>query len=206
MAFMVSPEIRANPWSLYAKLRRKQPVKRIPPGIWLIATHADVAMLARDPRLGVDEGKSKWPPKARRRGPFNEAIGKSMLFLDPPDHERLRRLVARTFTPRRIEEMRGRVEELADAPHRRAGAAGPRRPARRARLSASHRRDLRDVGRARGRPPPVPAVGRHAGGPTRHLAVPHPGDRPRGRRRRRRARAPTSTACSATRPSGSPVG
>ncbi|HZN13143.1 MAG TPA: cytochrome P450 [Acidimicrobiales bacterium] len=111
LAFMVSPEIRANPWSLYAKLRRKRPVMRIPPGIWLVARHDDAARLARDPRLGVDEHKSKWPP-TQSLGPFSDVMGHSMLFIDPPDHDRLRRLVARSFTPKRVEELRPRVKEL----------------------------------------------------------------------------------------------
>jgi cytochrome P450 len=113
LAFMVSPEIRAEPWALYARLRTKYPVRRIPPGIWLIAGHADVATLARDPRLGVDERKSRFADDVLAGGPFNDLLGGSMLFLDPPDHDRLRRLVARAFTPRRVEELRGRVEELA---------------------------------------------------------------------------------------------
>jgi cytochrome P450 len=112
VAFLISPDVRAEPWRLYAKLRGRYPVRRIPPGIWLISSHEDVARIARDPRLSVDEGKSKWPP-TNMSGPFNETLGSSMLFLDPPDHDRLRRLVARQFTPRRIEELRPRIEELA---------------------------------------------------------------------------------------------
>jgi cytochrome P450 len=123
IAFMVSPEIRANPWSLYAKLRRKRPVLRVPPGIWLVSKHQDVAALARDQRLGVDEHKSKWPP-SKEPGAFSEGIGKSMLFLDPPDHERLRRLVARSFTPRRVEELRPRVEALTGERLDKLAAAG----------------------------------------------------------------------------------
>ena len=71
--------------------------------------HADVTALLRHPKLSTDESRStaekaKSAPKGRSQ---------SLLFMDPPDHTRLRGLVARAFTPRRIEELRRATETIA---------------------------------------------------------------------------------------------
>ena len=112
MAFMVSPEVRSDPWALYRDLRSRYPLRRVPPGLWLVSRHADAAMLARHPHLSVDETKSRLFGNVGGGGPFTEFVRAIMLFRDPPDHDRLRRLVARAFTPRRVEELRPQVEAL----------------------------------------------------------------------------------------------
>jgi cytochrome P450 len=113
LAFLVSPEIRSEPWALYRELGSKYPIRRIPPGIWLVSRHDDVAVLARHPHVSVEEAKSTLFADIPRGGSFMEVIGASVLFRDPPDHDRLRRLVVRAFTPRRVDELRPRVQALA---------------------------------------------------------------------------------------------
>jgi cytochrome P450 len=115
LAFAVSPEVRAQPWDLYKQLRETHPVYRTRLGAWIVVRHADVATLARHPHVGVDETKSTASPRPTP-GAFSELTRRLMLFLDPPDHERLRRLVVRAFTPARVRELRPRAELLA---HRR---------------------------------------------------------------------------------------
>jgi len=63
-------------------------------------------------------------PMRREGGEFVKRFREVMLFRDPPDHSRLRGLVARAFTPRRVELLEGRIGELADEMLDRAAKAG----------------------------------------------------------------------------------
>ena len=62
----------------------------------------------------MDEDKATLLPPSTKEEPgaFSEVMDRTMLFVDPPDHERLRRLVSRAFTPRRVEVLRPSVEAL----------------------------------------------------------------------------------------------
>ncbi|MGI5358238.1 cytochrome P450 family protein [Streptomyces sp. CA-252508] len=114
----------ADPYPVYAKLRESGPVHHVRTSlgneVWLIVGHAEARAALADPRL------SKAPATVGRRMLDEEVIGPYLLVLDPPDHTRLRRLVAREFTGRRVEALRPRVrrvtDELIDAmePHGRA--------------------------------------------------------------------------------------
>lgn len=112
--FVASPAVRANPWALYQRLHARGPIRPTGyAGTWLVASHAGVNQMLRSQNVSVDEAQAF--PNADRSGPFSALIGQSMLFRDPPDHTRLRRLVARAFTPRTVELLRPRVETLVDA-------------------------------------------------------------------------------------------
>ncbi len=112
-SFIMSPKVRARPWALYQRLHRKGDVLDVYPGVWLVAAHGLARDLLRDASLSVDEGNATLvAPPERSGGPFADLIGSTMLFVDPPDHERLRRLVSRAFTPRRVEVLRPSVEAL----------------------------------------------------------------------------------------------
>ena len=127
VAFVASPRVRRRPYGSYRAVQRFDPVHASPLGIWLLTRHADVTAALRDTRLGSDESKAdvsllKVGGLSRllareaepRRGPFIELFEKLMLFRDPPDHGRLRRLVAKAFTPRRTEVLVPRIEALVD--------------------------------------------------------------------------------------------
>ena len=101
LALAASPEVRADPWALYRRLRETRPVYRSRLGAWIVADHAGVNTVLRQPGISVDESKSTAPDEPSGDA-FSGLLGQTMLFRDPPDHERLRRLVARAFTPRRI--------------------------------------------------------------------------------------------------------
>jgi unspecific monooxygenase len=105
----MSPAFRDNPYPFYERFRGPNPLLQVADTIWFAMGHADVTALLRNPKLSTDESqssaeKAKSAPKGR---------SPSLLFMDPPDHTRLRGLVARAFTPRRIEELRAATETIA---------------------------------------------------------------------------------------------
>jgi cytochrome P450 len=97
-------------------LRTTEPMHSTPLGFYVVSRHADVAAILRDKRFGKDFiGRI-----TRRSGPeiLEEPVYRSMshwmLQLDPPDHGRLRGLVVRAFTARRVEDMRPRIQQIVD--------------------------------------------------------------------------------------------
>jgi cytochrome P450 len=78
---------------------------------WLVLRHADVAALLRDPNFKKD-------PATAADGPYTEALladDHSMLFMDDPDHRRIRNLVSQAFSKRATETLRPRIQALVDA-------------------------------------------------------------------------------------------
>ena len=111
-----SPEFIANPYRSYHMLRETEPMHYMPLGLYVASRHADIATILRDKRFGKDFiGRM-----TRRAGPqiLEEPVYRSMshwmLQLDPPDHGRLRSLVVRAFSARRIEDMRPRIQAIVD--------------------------------------------------------------------------------------------
>ncbi len=96
---------RANPYPLYAELRRT-PVTRQPDGTYVVSTYREIVSLLHDPRVSSDERNRTGDAGTadRDEGP------RSFIGLDPPDHDRVRRLMTRHFgpphTPHRIDGMR----------------------------------------------------------------------------------------------------
>jgi len=115
MDLAFSPAVRADPYPLLRSLRETMPVAQTPFGWWL-TRHADCALATRDPKLSNDGRNALRHPSAvtEGRGAERGSEDTFMLFLDPPDHTRLRGLVSRAFTPRRVERLRARAEELVD--------------------------------------------------------------------------------------------
>lgn len=109
------PEYRRNPHPVLARLRASDPVHKSPAG-WIITRHADVVRLNRDPRCGRDTRKSRGNGLARRCAAYpglTETMATFMLHLDPPDHTRIRKLMAHAFTPKAIDAMQASVERVA---------------------------------------------------------------------------------------------
>ncbi|MFE6869250.1 cytochrome P450 [Kitasatospora sp. NPDC057692] len=109
-------EVEVSP--MYARLRSEEPMSRVrlPYGepAWLATTYADVKMVMADPRFSREMAQGLDQPRLRR-----ELTGDGIMGMDPPDHTRLRKLVNKAFTARRIEQMRAdirsRVTRLIDA-------------------------------------------------------------------------------------------
>ncbi|QBD78141.1 cytochrome P450 [Ktedonosporobacter rubrisoli] len=120
-----SQKVLRSPASFYARLREHEPLTPFTFGaikIWLVATTYDeTALLLKDPRFVRDihhvfpEGI---PPALQQfiqqGGETLQLLSQNMLSLDPPDHTRLRGLVSKAFTPRMIEQLRPRIQQIAD--------------------------------------------------------------------------------------------
>jgi len=109
----MAPELITDPYPLYRRLLQEDPVHLSPMGAWVLTRYADVAAVLRDPRFGR-AGFQDFMLATVGPGPVQAAFSKWMLFLDPPDHSRLRTLVSQAFTPRTVEGMRPHIQELVD--------------------------------------------------------------------------------------------
>jgi pimeloyl-[acyl-carrier protein] synthase len=123
------PEVHEDPYPLYHRLRATDPVHRSPLGFWVLTRHADVLAVLRDPRMSRDPRRSERVALLRATAEVDELLAAeeaapSMLFVDPPDHTRLRTLVNKAFTPAAVERLRPRVEELVAGLLDRAAGAG----------------------------------------------------------------------------------
>jgi cytochrome P450 len=114
----LDPAFIADPYPFYRRLRETAPVFKTPQGLWLVTRHDDVAFALRDKRFGKDfvgNLERRYGDLARMNEPAIANLGRTMLVLDPPDHTRLRGLVTKAFTARRVADMRPRIKALVDA-------------------------------------------------------------------------------------------
>ena len=114
---LADPKFLADPYPAYRLLRERAPVWRSPTGLWVLTRYADVAAVSKDARFGHDfEGKLSDPRERSEllEEPVFQGLRLSMLVRDPPDHTRLRGLVAKAFTARRLEEMRPKIAALVE--------------------------------------------------------------------------------------------
>jgi cytochrome P450 len=115
-------EFAADPYPAYAWLREHAPVRRteLPSGVeaWLVTRYADAKQALADQRLSKNPAHHDEPAHAKGKtgipGERKAELMTHLLNIDPPDHTRLRRLVSKAFTPRRVAEFAPRVQELTD--------------------------------------------------------------------------------------------
>jgi len=112
----LSPEFIRDPYPHYHRLRTAGPVHRSALGFFAASRHDDVSSILRDKRFGKDfVGRM-----TRRLGheimeePVYRSMRCWMLQQDPPDHTRLRGLVVKAFTARRVDDMRPRIQAIVD--------------------------------------------------------------------------------------------
>jgi hypothetical protein len=113
---LLDPEVLANPYPLYERLRSEDPVHWDPYlHAWVVTRYADVATVFQ--RMSA----ARTPSPARlaelgleQLGPIAKVMVRQMLFLDAPEHSRVRGLAAAAFTPRRVERLRAHIQDISD--------------------------------------------------------------------------------------------
>ncbi|HEX5115039.1 MAG TPA: cytochrome P450 [Pseudonocardiaceae bacterium] len=115
----LAEDFLTDPYSTWRRLRDDAPVEpyQMPGGrrVWFVTRYDDVRAALADPLLGKDSRRMEelFGPRDRRSEfQAGGVLGAHMLNSDPPDHERLRRMVNRAFTARRIEGLRPRIEDI----------------------------------------------------------------------------------------------
>lgn len=116
---LLSPEAVRDPYAYFGELRESTPVvynERY--RSWVLTRHDDISVAFKDPRFGSDR-ITPYLEQRRAQGLRDasddvfEILADWLVFKDPPDHGRLRGLVHRAFTPRAVQQMESRIEEIA---------------------------------------------------------------------------------------------
>ncbi|MGZ4757400.1 MAG: cytochrome P450, partial [Acidimicrobiia bacterium] len=112
-----APGYAEDPYPQYRQLREQAPVYQSLLGPWVLSHYADVVHVLRDSSLSVEERNATPtdvdPAIAEVFGDRNRGQ-RAILNIDPPDHDRLRRLVSKAFTPKMVESLRPEVERLVN--------------------------------------------------------------------------------------------
>ena len=119
------PEFLRDPYPAFDRIREETPIFRAPGRegerpIWFLTRHADVRRALRDRRLGridqptVDRVAWGLPPLHDELVPYYDVEHWALVWLEPPNHTKIRRLVSKAFTLRRVAGLRPRIAELAD--------------------------------------------------------------------------------------------
>ena len=107
-----SAAMARNPYPIYAELRARAPVHRNRLlDAWVLSRHADVDAVLRDFRRFSNDQRKRDPVR-RRRSTLPQIPYPTILFLDPPDHTRLRSLVNKAFTPKAVADLEPRIRRM----------------------------------------------------------------------------------------------
>jgi cytochrome P450 len=112
----LAPEFIRDPYPHFARLRATDPMHRTAFGSFVASRHAEASLVLRDKRFGKDFAERtirRYGPKSMEE-PVFRSMSHWMLQKDPPDHARLRGLVVKAFTARRVEDMRPRIQQVVD--------------------------------------------------------------------------------------------
>jgi len=116
-----TPEALADPYPMYRELLKHNPVSWNPiMETWVFTRYEDVDRILTHEAMSADRrsGNNRFAEMQRKQieeqpdSPFNRAP--TMLTSDPPEHTRLRRLVSKAFTPRAVEDLRARIQDIVD--------------------------------------------------------------------------------------------
>jgi cytochrome P450 len=114
-----APGMLANPYDMYRALRENDPIHRSEMmESWVLTRYADIDAVLTDNRFSADRSRARtrfaamMEEQREQYGPMSSA--QTMLTSDPPDHTRLRKLVSKAFTPRAVENLRSRIQQIVD--------------------------------------------------------------------------------------------
>jgi cytochrome P450 len=115
-------EILQNPYPTYARLHEEGPLHYLDVGgkwaVWSIFSHAECSSIAKDPRLSAKRAQQMLLSlPISRQSEFKELarmFGLWLIFMDPPEHTRLRKLLNKGFSAAAIEQLRPQVEHIVD--------------------------------------------------------------------------------------------
>jgi cytochrome P450 len=108
LASLADPQVITDPYPVLARLREASPFSELGGAMVVFGRYEDCSRILRDPRASSERNNSLLtPPELRSR-----ERTRSFLSLDPPDHTRLRRLVAKAFTPRVVATLAPRITQL----------------------------------------------------------------------------------------------
>lgn len=120
LAGLQQPEVRADPYLLYQRLRSADPVHwDAPLGFWVLTRYADVVAALHDTRFSKAQGMAaaleRFPDDERATAaPMYRFFSKQLLYVDPPYHTQLKLLMNKAFTPRAVNVMRPHIEHIVD--------------------------------------------------------------------------------------------
>jgi cytochrome P450 len=112
----LAPDYIRDPYPYYARLRTSDPMHVTQFGPFVASRHAEASLVLRDKRFGkdfVERSIRRYGPRIMEE-PIFRSMSHWMLQQDPPDHTRLRGLVVKAFTARRVEDMRPRIQQIVD--------------------------------------------------------------------------------------------
>ena len=113
---LLDPDVLANPYPLYKRLRDEDPVHWDPfLHAWVVTRYDDVVRVLRDfsaDRTPTPEQLAKMG--LPQLGPIAKVMVKQMLFMDAPAHTRLRGLCSQAFTPKKVEKLRSHIQDIAN--------------------------------------------------------------------------------------------
>ncbi|MBE8970981.1 cytochrome P450 [Nostocales cyanobacterium LEGE 12452] len=113
------PKFQANPYPIYHNLRSVEPIHQSFPGMWVLTRYIDAKAVLRDPRFCVTKISKNIKDKSTylEQQDFNtlaQALDKWLIFLNPPEHTRLRGLISKAFTATTINFLRPQIQKITD--------------------------------------------------------------------------------------------
>ena len=108
-----APGVSDRLYGWYRRLQEEEPVHKSSLGFWFLSHYDDVEKILRSRDLG--RNFRDFLERQFGDGPLLHRFQTSMLYLDPPDHHRLRSLVTKAFNANRVAEMEPRIEQLVNA-------------------------------------------------------------------------------------------
>ena len=113
------PKFHSNPYPILDRLRQEDPIHKSIFGTWIITRYADAVSILNDERFNVDNLPERLQLKSSylKEGDLqtlSQTINQWFLFLNPPDHTRLKRVVTPAFSPAAIEVLRHKIQAIVD--------------------------------------------------------------------------------------------